>query len=165
MGDPFEDAAQQSSASPGALREPSIQQAVTFLNDPRVKGAEPQRALDFLRTKGITEDELREAYRRVGVPFPNSQSPFAAVPQPFAPGAPPMYPPHGVVVPYQRRGPSWMSVFLGITAAAGIYTAIREVLRRYVVPMYFPDAARVAEERRRREEMSFQGQEVQIGAL
>lgn len=168
MGDPFEDAARQSLADgSSSMREPSVQQAVTFLNDPRVKGAEPSRALGFLRSKGITENELHEAYRRVGMPFPAGSAPlFTPMQQPFPPGAAPLYPPHaGPAVPYRqpRRGPSWVSVFLGITAAAGIYTAVREVLRRYVVPMYFPDAARIADERRRRDEMSLQEQELQIG--
>lgn len=166
MGDPFEDAARPASGAPSA-REPSVQQAVTFLNDPRVKGAEPLRALEFLRAKGITEEELREAYRRVGMAFPEGSAPLFPLAQPpFPPVGTPPYPHHlGPGVPYQqvRTGPSWVSVFLGITAAAGIYTAVREVLKRYVVPMYFPDAARIAEERRRRDEMSLQAQELQIG--
>lgn len=169
MGDPFEDAARQSSSEgSSSLREPSVLQAVTFLNDPRVKGSDPSRALDFLRSKGITEDELREACRRVGTPFPHAAAPPFQHLQPLPSGGLPHYPPHLMPpVPYQqqRRGPSWVSVFLGITAAAGIYTALREVLRRYVVPMYFPDAARVAEERRRRDEMSLQAQELQIVEL
>lgn len=60
---------------------------------------------------------------------------------------------------------SWVSLFLGLTAAAGIYTAIRELLRRYIVPLYFPDAARIAEERRLREENTFLAQERHIGKI
>lgn len=166
MADPFESLQQPGTVPHSALRESFIQQAVTFLNDPRVRGADPNAALDFLRKKGITEDELREAYRRSGVPFPSQlASSFPA--QANTPLAAQYFHTTAQLTPFQQAGPargaSWLSVFFGITAAAGIYAALREVLKRYVVPLYFPEAARVAEERRRRDEVSWQVQETQIG--
>lgn len=167
MGDPFEEAGPPSLPNP-ALREDSIRQATNFLNDPRVKGSDTSKALTFLRGKGITEDELREAYRRCEVPFP-STAPAPFVPPPFPYSAPPFPPYAGPVVPFQPPPPqartSWISLFWGITAAAGVYAALRELLKRYVVPMYFPEAARIAEERRRRDELTIQSQETQIGTL
>lgn len=157
MSDPFEDSKNPAlpNLPPSEHRERSVQQAVDFLNDPRVRGAHPGKALDFLRQKGITEEELREAYRRCNLPFPNPVAPQFV---------PPHHPAPQQYVAYQRPArTSWVSVFLGITAAAGIYTAVREVLRRYIVPLYFPDAARIAVERRNREENTFHAQERQIG--
>lgn len=154
MNDPFEDP-----TSTALSPHDAIEQAVTFLNDPRVRNADQAQALSFLRRKGIKEDEIREAYRRSGLPYPTHSAPPAAqFPQTLTPyGMPPAY-----AAPTR---PSWISVFLGITAAAGIYTAARELLRRYIVPLYFPDAARIVEERRRREEHAFGVQERQLVEL
>lgn len=168
MSDPFEAPPAPFPTSTSTIRESSVQQAVTFLNDPRVKSADPSAALDFLRKKGATEEELREAYRRCGLPFP-SAPPTASLPQPLPPQLAAPFPhPHPHLVPFHpppQRGPSWVSVFLGVAAAAGIYTAFREVLKRYVVPMYFPEAARIAEERRRQDQMATQQQDLQIADL
>ncbi|CAN8070705.1 unnamed protein product [Agarophyton chilense] len=150
------------------IRESSVQQAVTFLKDPRVRSSDLSRAVAFLRQKGISDEELREAYRREGLPFPHvvahpsTRPPF---PQHLYPPAPLPFPgPPHPVRPVPTR-PSWVSVFLGLTAAAGVYTAVRELLRRYVVPLYFPDAARIVEERRLREENTFLAQERHIAEL
>lgn len=103
------------------VRETSVQQAVTFLSDPRVTTSNRQAAVSFLRNKGVTDAELFEAHRRVGLP----------------------YPPHA-----ERTGPSWISIMLGMTAAAGVWSVARELLRKHVVPLYFPEV----EERNEREE-------------
>ncbi|KAI0566544.1 peroxin 14 [Gracilaria domingensis] len=167
MSDPFEDPSTQMGPVRN-LRESSVQQAVTFLKDPRVRSSDPSRAVAFLRQKGISDAELREAYRREGLPFPHA----VAQPLPHRPLPPHMYsaassPFPGPAAPVRvvATRPSWVSVFLGLTAAAGVYTALRELLRRYVVPLYFPDAARIAEERRLREEHTFLTQERQIAEL
>lgn len=170
MPDPFDESPNPLSAVE-ALRESSVQQAVSFLNDPRVKNSDPSRAVSFLRQKGISDVELREAYQRCGLPFPTPAT--ALLPQlPHASFPPHPYPimqPNFLAAPLPMHPsstrPSWVSVFMGLTAAAGIYTAIRELLRRYIVPLYFPDAARIAEERRRREQHTFLAQEEQIGKM
>lgn len=136
-------------------REESIHEAVNFLNDPRVKGSDPSKAVSFLRSKGITDAELAEAYRRCGVPFPSAGG-FSS--PTYARHPPPFHPPG-------HRGSSWTTVFWGVTAAAGVYAAGRELLKRYVVPMYFPEAARVGEERRRRDEQTMRSQEAEIGRV
>lgn len=156
-GDPFEEGGQPTGVpiapSTMGLREASVQQAMSFLNDPRVKTADQAKAITFLRSKGINDDELREAFRRCAIPFPSDLAANGTVapvpPNGFA------YPPHPHVAmmhappfPMAHAGPppvrttlrpSWLSVFFGLTAAAGLYTAVREVLRNYVVPLYFPE--------------------------
>ena len=176
MSDPFEEPTVYNGATISPIRETSVQQAVSFLNDPRVKAADPTKAISFLRKKGVTDDELREAYRRCGLPQPaeltngfnqqnnNATLSFPATSTPFQPNHSQLYPhPNNQLYQPQQQRSSWFSLFLGITAAAGLYAAVREVLKRYVVPLYFPDAARIAEERRRREEHTFYAQERQIG--
>lgn len=130
MSDPFENPNIPVPAL--QLRQQSIQQAIDFLNDPRVRHEDPSKALTFLRQRGITEEELREAFRRIDRPFPH--------PAPLLP-----YHPH--IAPQRPARSSWTSIFLAITAAAGVYAAFREVMRRYVVPLYFPDVAQVEERR------------------
>lgn len=176
MSDPFEEPTIFNGANPTSVRETSVQQAVSFLNDPRVKAADPAKAISFLRQKGVTDDELREAYRRCGISQPaeltngfnqqnnTAQLSFPAASTQFQPNHPQLYPhPNNQLYQPQQQRSSWFSLFLGITAAAGLYAAVREVLKRYVVPLYFPDAARIAEERRKREEHTFYTQERQIG--
>jgi peroxin-14 len=137
-----------------SLREAIVQQAVKFLTDPRVKAANPQRALDFLLGKNLTLAEIREAFRRVNREFPGAPGGSAF---PGAPGGPGpsnilMVPPGShVSVRHGRRGTSWASLFWGLTAAAGAVALIRELLRRYVVPLYFPEMERAADEHRRTE--------------
>lgn len=163
---------------PPSLREASVQQAVTFLNDPRVQSADRDQAVVFLRTKGVTDAELCEAFRRTSQPlpsllttstthhhpsysYPQTHHPVHVIPPPHV--APIQPPPHLMQPPARPARPTWVSVFMGLTAAAGLYTAVREVLKHYVVPLYFPDAARIVEERRRREEHVLVSQERQIG--
>lgn len=197
MGDPFEDAASQAKSpapsSQGAphapngalhptasqaaqLREPFVQQAVNFLNDPRVKAADRSRAVTFLRGKGVTDGEIWEAFQRCGMSYPANVHP-GSMPMhgPNTTGLPMAVTydgrPHQVGLPLPRaevpatRRPSWVSMLLGLTAAAGLYTAVREVLRQYVVPLYFPDAARAAEERGRRESEDAASQRREISEL
>lgn len=123
---------ESASVQPGAneqmmgLRESHVRQAMGFLRDPRVGSAPLVQAVHFLRSKRMTEAEVREAFKRLAIPFPDpalAQAYFA---------------------PEPRRGSSWSGAFLTVTLAAGALYAIREVLRRYVVPAYFPELVEAA---------------------
>lgn len=148
MGDPFEQptapARTGAQASAVGIRESSVQQAIVFLSDPRVRGADLNKAAAFLRSKGVTEDEIRQAFARSGLiyppPHPNGAhgvSNFPANSVYFPTSAthevPSAHPP--------PRSSSWWPLVLGVAAAAAVYSAGREILRQYVVPLYFPDAA------------------------
>jgi Pex14 N-terminal domain len=109
-------------------REGAVQQAVQFLSDGRVQAADPERAAAFLRTKKLTENEIQEAFRRARATFPDSGLSLSS-----------------------RPGRSWTSIFWGIAVAVGALAAARELLSRYVVPVYFPEIAAQMDGRRRRE--------------
>lgn len=49
-------------------REFLIQNAVEFLIHPNVVNTSDQRKVSFLKGKGLTDDEISEAYRRVRQP-------------------------------------------------------------------------------------------------
>ncbi|KAK4522752.1 hypothetical protein GAYE_PCTG14G0642 [Galdieria yellowstonensis] len=179
-------------------REEEVKKAVSFLEHPQVKPTAGQRKVDFLRKKGLTDEEIKEAFQRAGQIYPedsfsgnvegekwnsppkatatpdnlpktavpnesvsNQQAAPAStgkvysnsvpsnpttvtqpggiwVPQPFAYVTPQV----GVSQQPQQKSSSWSfsNVFLGAGAAAGIVLAIREILRKYVVPLYFPEA-------------------------
>lgn len=110
--------------SPPPLREDMIQQAQTFLSDPRVASAPPHRAVDFLLSKDVTLAEVRTAFQRAGLAFP-----------------PPEHG-HGHLAPVQRS--TWGGWLWSLFAAAGVIGAVREILRRWVVPLYFPGRIFVA---------------------
>jgi len=48
------------------LRENLIQSAIEFLQEPRVVSSPDERKRKFLKTKGLTDEEIDEAYRRAG---------------------------------------------------------------------------------------------------
>ncbi|TVU22284.1 hypothetical protein EJB05_31969 [Eragrostis curvula] len=58
--------------SPQPMREDYIQNAVKFLSNPKVKGSPVFQRRSFLEKKGLTKEELDEAFRRVPDPQPNS---------------------------------------------------------------------------------------------
>lgn len=105
--------------SPPPLREAMIQQAQTFLADARVASAPPRRAVDFLLSKDVTLAEVRTAFQRAGLAFPPAE---------FE---------HGQLAPVQRRS-TWGGWLWSLLVAAGVIGAVREILRRWVVPLYFP---------------------------
>lgn len=146
MGDPFEQPTgppgTATQASAGGVRETSVQQAVVFLSDPRVRGADLSKAAAFLRSKGVTEDEIRQAFTRSGLIYPPPHSNGTLVTSNFPANS--VYFPnsgaHGRPHPQPPpRSSSWWPLVLGVAAAAAVYSAGREILRQYVVPLYFPD--------------------------
>ncbi|KAJ3695303.1 hypothetical protein LUZ60_000680 [Juncus effusus] len=56
------------------MREDQIQNAVNFLSNPRVRGSPVAQRRSFLEQKGLTKDEIDEAFRRVPDPSPNITS-------------------------------------------------------------------------------------------
>lgn len=128
-----------SHASSASVREASVQQAVVFLSDPRVRGADLGKAAAFLRSKGVTEEEIRQAFARTGLIYPPPHASAASPPSHF-PHNPVYFPaPSPHAPPPPARTSSWWPLLFGVAAAAAAYSAGRELLRQYVVPLYFPD--------------------------
>ncbi|WCJ36069.1 Peroxisomal membrane protein PEX14 [Euphorbia peplus] len=55
------------------MREDQVQNAVKFLSHPKVKGSPVMYRRSFLERKGLTKEEIDEAFRRVPDPPPSSQ--------------------------------------------------------------------------------------------
>ncbi|KAG9449957.1 hypothetical protein H6P81_009922 [Aristolochia fimbriata] len=128
------------------MREEQVQNAVKFLSHPKVRGSPVIYRRSFLERKGLTKEEIDEAFRRVPDPPPNatstqdsqlqpspstqpqvsSQTPSVAV----SPGVTPMMP------PVKQPRFQWSHAFfaVGILAASGCGTAV--LLKNVIVPRF-----------------------------
>ncbi|XP_008782461.1 peroxisomal membrane protein PEX14-like isoform X2 [Phoenix dactylifera] len=138
-------------AIPQPIREDQVQNAVKFLSHPRVRGSPIIHRRSFLERKGLTKEEIDEAFRRVPDPPPNAANVEAATtnqavqpkssttlqpqasvqtPQPAA------APASGVLVSpsLQQSKFHWSHALLatGVLAATGAGTAV--VFKNVVVP-------------------------------
>lgn len=53
-------------AAPVGLRDDLIRGAVDFLTHPRVAGSDPEKKRRFLKSKGLTDEEIIESFKRAG---------------------------------------------------------------------------------------------------
>ncbi|XP_065875980.1 peroxisomal membrane protein PEX14 isoform X2 [Euphorbia lathyris] len=60
--------------NPEPVREEQVQNAVKFLSHPKVRGSPVMYRRSFLERKGLTKEEIDEAFRRVPDPPPSSQA-------------------------------------------------------------------------------------------
>ncbi|XP_024544987.1 peroxisomal membrane protein PEX14-like [Selaginella moellendorffii] len=120
---------------PQSVREDQVQNAVNFLSHPKVKNSPVVYRRSFLERKGLTREEIDEAFRRV----PDPPSTTSAAPVPAAPTAGPVT---AVALPAQtaavavvpRKGARWTQVVLaiGVLSAAGAGAAV--VTKTYLFP-------------------------------
>ncbi|TXG50278.1 hypothetical protein EZV62_022802 [Acer yangbiense] len=57
-----------------SMREDQVQNAVKFLSHPKVRGSPVMYRRSFLEKKGLTKEEIDEAFRRVPDPSPSAQA-------------------------------------------------------------------------------------------
>ncbi|XP_068643196.1 peroxisomal membrane protein PEX14-like isoform X2 [Aristolochia californica] len=131
------------------MREEQVQNAVKFLSHPKVKGSPVIYRRSFLERKGLTKEEIDEAFRRVPDPPPNATSAPSTqdtqlkpslstqpqvssqtLPVAASPGATSMMP----LVKQSRF--QWSHAFfaVGILAASGCGTAV--LLKNIMVPRF-----------------------------
>lgn len=48
------------------MREDLIKSAESFLSSPDVQSADKEKKVQFLKTKGLNDEEIEEAFKRVG---------------------------------------------------------------------------------------------------
>ncbi|KAG8869641.1 peroxisomal membrane protein pex14 [Tulasnella sp. 331] len=111
------------------LRTPLVNNAVSFLRDANTQQAPLEKRVEFLRAKGLTNEEMDEAFRQVGMSptggvasiapaasqpttdFSKSNSEFFSVPTPTQPQLPsyqslqPIQYPYGAQYPYPTSPP------------------------------------------------------------
>ncbi|QLQ77992.1 hypothetical protein HG537_0A02390 [Torulaspora globosa] len=117
-------------------RKELLQSAVSFLGDASVKEAPLTKKVEFLQSKGLTQEEvelaLREAQEKsIGKPRGSSyrelsgnrddETIYEAIPPPIP-----------------RR--DWKDYFVMATATAGLVYGVYELTRRYVIPNLLPES-------------------------
>eukprot|EP00884_Botryococcus_braunii_P019448 jgi/Botrbrau1/6187/Bobra.0344s0027.1 len=140
---------------PPQLREDQIQNALAFLNHPKVRSAADSSKREFLTKKGLTEAEINEAFRRVPaappVTAPTPTVPSAAPPKPYPTATVEAMQPLQIV-PAQPQQPEqqpirWTQVAIGV----GFLAATAYTLQQYVVPHVLawlrPGPSKAAEEK------------------
>eukprot|EP01122_Echinamoeba_exundans_P012220 TRINITY_DN5056_c0_g2_i2.p1 TRINITY_DN5056_c0_g2~~TRINITY_DN5056_c0_g2_i2.p1 ORF type:complete len:467 (+),score=129.71 TRINITY_DN5056_c0_g2_i2:71-1471(+) len=147
---------QAATAAPAALRDDLIRGAVEFLTHPRVANSDADKKRRFLKSKGMTDEEIAEAFKRSGslaaatpgglpmAPVPQQQQYAAPVgqmmpqqyqqPRPYGAVMPPPPPPPQVVV----QSPSIRALAFIVIICAGIGSAITYLVRRYIIPYFWP---------------------------
>ncbi|KAG8053685.1 hypothetical protein GUJ93_ZPchr0001g30463 [Zizania palustris] len=138
--------------SPQSMREDYIQNAVSFLGHPKVKDSPIFYRRSFLEKKGLTKEEIDEAFRRVPDPQPNNTDVAAAAVdsqpasisnqsagiQPYkavqSPQAVSSSVNAGSVVPYTQPQLSWSHTLVGVGVILGLGASAVVILKKLFVP-------------------------------
>ncbi|KAJ3694310.1 hypothetical protein LUZ60_009790 [Juncus effusus] len=175
--DAIEEASNPGSENPGftnpdPIREDQVQNAVRFLSHPKVRGSPVTYRRSFLENKGLTKDEIDEAFRRVPDPSPSSGTNIAApvttqVAQPKAYTAtatqPQVSQPTAVIAPpVPKRTFNWYHIVLAtsLLAASGAGTAV--FFKRVFVPRVKAWIRRVVSEKEEGEKEEEEKKSVRI---
>ncbi len=104
------------------LREDQIANAVQFLKDAKVKSSPLTKQVAFLESKGLTADEIREAFDRVkesgDLGSSGANNSISAVNS--SSGAPPVPAKPENIVSFGESGLSWRDILFGLAGSAGI---------------------------------------------
>ncbi|XP_044477350.1 peroxisomal membrane protein PEX14-like isoform X2 [Mangifera indica] len=133
------------------MREEQVQNAVKFLSHPKVRGSPVIYRRSFLEKKGLTKEEIDEAFRRVPDPSPSAQA--TTINQDGQMKSSPSIQPHattqalqpaaaapaGVVTPVRTSMMSWFHWYhavlaVGFLAASGAGTAV--LIKKTFVPRF-----------------------------
>ncbi|KAI7864126.1 peroxisomal membrane anchor protein conserved region-domain-containing protein [Spinellus fusiger] len=135
--------------SPQPLREDLIKSAVSFLSSPNIKSADHNKKVAFLKNKGLGDQEIQEAFQRVGDNVSNSTTaiqkptlPPASMPSngPLIPSRP-QYPPQQVIYYPQPPPPSMpvervlaVAILFGV-GAVGLTASVLNAVKYFIQPI------------------------------
>ncbi|CAL4977304.1 unnamed protein product [Urochloa decumbens] len=133
--------------APQLMREDYIQNAINFLSDPKVRGSPVIHRRSFLEKKGLTNEEIDEAFRRVPDPKPNgtdaaasgsqqannhNQSvalqPYTEVQSQAATGS------VTAIAPHTKAQFSWGNTLLGAGLFLGLGASAAITLKKWIIP-------------------------------
>ncbi|KAK9494678.1 peroxisomal membrane anchor protein conserved region-domain-containing protein [Lipomyces doorenjongii] len=154
-----------------AIREDLVVSAVTFLLDPKAAESHLAQRIQFLESKGLTEDEIHEALRRarnpatpqqtITTPSSNVSAPSSATAAAYSVPPRPAYYPGQPLQPPPLPQRDWKDYFVMATASVGVTYGLYVLAKRYLVPLILPptpaaleaDKAAVSAEFARAEEL------------
>ncbi|XP_052140563.1 peroxisomal membrane protein PEX14-like isoform X2 [Oryza glaberrima] len=132
--------------TPQPMREDYIQNAVNFLGHPKVKSSPVFYRRSFLEKKGLTKEEIDEAFRRVPDPQPNSTDVAAVASQqagianqsagvqPYETVQAPQAINTGPIVPHAQPQLSWSRTLIGVGVFLGVGASAAVILKKLFVP-------------------------------
>ncbi|PUZ57638.1 hypothetical protein GQ55_5G446900 [Panicum hallii var. hallii] len=133
--------------APQPMREDYIQNAVKFLSHPKVKGSPVFHRRSFLEKKGLTNEEIDEAFRRVPDPKPNGTETASAgsqqannhnqsvALQPYTePQAATGSITAGTIAPHTKAQFSWVNTLLGAGLFLGLGASAAITLKKWFIP-------------------------------
>ncbi|TVU18448.1 hypothetical protein EJB05_34549 [Eragrostis curvula] len=127
-------------APPQPIREDYVQNAVKFLSHPKVRGSAVVHRRSFLENKGLTAQEIDEAFRRVPDPQPSATSQQQATNQNQSTGlqtyAPvqSVQPATGPVVLRTQPRFSWYQAFLAAGLLLGFGVSAAVFVKKLFIP-------------------------------
>ncbi|XP_053307981.1 peroxisomal membrane protein PEX14 [Spea bombifrons] len=114
----------------GVPREQLIATAVKFLQNPRVRQSPVSTRKDFLKRKGLTDEEIDLALQQSGTAHGDAQTLAAGM------GVPLAVPSHQLVVqPYSPPGSRWRGYGALAIILAGIAFGFHQLYKRYLLPL------------------------------
>lgn len=114
-------------------RKQLFDSAVSFLSDPSVKDAPLTKKIEFLQSKGLTQQEVELALKE----SQQEHKPLESSPvERKLRTDPTVY--EAVPPPLPRR--DWKDYFIMATASAGLFYGVYEVTKRYVIPNFLPES-------------------------
>lgn len=117
-------------------RKDLFQSAVSFLGDASVKEAPLTKKIEFLQSKGLTQEEVELALREAQEKSNDKHSGSTFRELSGARHDEPIY--EAMPPPIPRR--DWKDYFVMATATAGLLYGVYELTRRYVIPNLLPDS-------------------------
>ncbi|OWB75145.1 hypothetical protein B5S31_g5004 [[Candida] boidinii] len=150
----------QSSTSSSSLeiRKDLVDNAVEFLLDKSISSSPLTKKIEFMESKGLTQDEIQQALLKSQQPQqseshiqPQQQqqqqqqqqvsSPMTSTPSSTTSQQPPVRPPP--VPEYYYNAPpiperDWKDYFIMATATAGVSYGIYQIVKRYIIPKILP---------------------------
>ncbi|VAH00068.1 unnamed protein product [Triticum turgidum subsp. durum] len=124
-------------APPQPVREEYVQNAVKFLSHPKVRGSAVVYRRSFLQNKGLTNDEIDEAFRRVPDPPPTTASPPTQTQSPVPAAAPQAYaqPAAGpIVVAAPQPRLTWYRAFIAAGLLLGFGASAAVFVKKLLLP-------------------------------
>ncbi|EDO17524.1 hypothetical protein Kpol_534p3 [Vanderwaltozyma polyspora DSM 70294] len=115
-------------------RKELLDSAVSFLNEPSVANAPLEKKIEFLKSKGLSEQEIEQALK-VATDTP-SQSVVVSKSEPKIDRDEFVY--ESLPPPLPAR--DWRDYFIMATATAGLFYGVYEVTKRYVLPNVLPES-------------------------
>jgi peroxin-14 len=118
------------------IREDQVANAVKFLSHPKVRGSPIVHRRSFLERKGLTGEEIDEAFRRVPDP-PSSEVAATAGPAKDAqPASQPIASAQQAVVAQKPRELSWGQKLLGLGVIVAAGASAGVVTKAYIFPKF-----------------------------